>query len=80
MRKLFEAARRVPLTLITSEELPFILEVQTKFDKLNFILGGRAEDYNIIENRCGRFISFKQFRFFLMPVRSIILVVRLTST
>jgi hypothetical protein len=44
----------VPLTLITSEELPFILEVQTKFDKLNFILGGRAEDYNIIENRCGR--------------------------
>jgi outer membrane receptor protein involved in Fe transport len=25
------------------------VEVQTKFDKVNFIVGGRAEDYNITE-------------------------------
>ncbi|MGZ9675172.1 TonB-dependent receptor domain-containing protein [Flavobacterium sp. GNP001] len=40
-------------------------EVQTKFDKLNFIVGGRAEDYNITGNTDVAALStFKQFRFF----------------
>ena len=40
-------------------------ELQTKFDKFNFILGGRAEDYNITgKTNTADLIPFKQFRFF----------------
>ena len=40
-------------------------EFQTKFDKFNFILGGRAEDYNITgKTNTTDLIPFKQFRFF----------------
>ena len=41
------------------------LEFQTKFDKVNFIVGGRAEDYNISGNTdVAELSTFKQFRFF----------------
>ncbi|EIA10491.1 outer membrane beta-barrel family protein [Flavobacterium frigoris] len=41
------------------------LELQTKFDKVNFIVGGRAEDYNITGNTdTAELTAFKQFRFF----------------
>ncbi len=41
------------------------LEFQTKFDKMNFIVGGRAEDYNITGRTDVAVLSpFKQFRFF----------------
>jgi hypothetical protein len=41
------------------------LEFQTKFDKVNFILGGRAEDYNITgKTDIAELSAFKQFRFF----------------
>jgi hypothetical protein len=41
------------------------VEVQTKFDKVNFIVGGRAEDYNITGKTDAAVLSpFKQFRFF----------------
>lgn len=41
------------------------VEVQTKFDKVNFIVGGRAEEYNISGNTDVAVLSpFKQFRFF----------------
>ena len=41
------------------------LEFQTKFDKINFIVGGRAEDYNITGRTDVAVLSpFKQFRFF----------------
>lgn len=40
-------------------------ELQSKFDKFNFIVGGRAEDYNIIgKTNTADLIPFKQFRFF----------------
>lgn len=40
-------------------------ELQTKFDKFNFIVGGRAEDYNITgKTNTDDLIPFKQFRFF----------------
>lgn len=40
-------------------------ELQTKFDKINFIVGGRAEDYNITgKTNTADLIPFKQFRFF----------------
>jgi hypothetical protein len=40
-------------------------ELQTKFDKFNFIVGGRAEDYNITgKTNTAELIPFKQFRFF----------------
>jgi hypothetical protein len=40
-------------------------ELQTKFDKFNFIVGGRAEDYNITgKTDSADLIPFKQFRFF----------------
>ncbi|MDD2675830.1 MAG: TonB-dependent receptor [Flavobacterium sp.] len=40
-------------------------ELQTKFDKFNFIVGGRAEDYNITgKTNTANLIPFKQFRFF----------------
>ncbi|MEC5167023.1 hypothetical protein RCH18_002772 [Flavobacterium sp. PL11] len=40
-------------------------EFQTKFDKFNFIVGGRAEDYNISgKTNTASLIPFKQFRFF----------------
>ena len=40
-------------------------EFQTKFDKFNFIIGGRAEDYNISgKTNTADLIPFKQFRFF----------------
>lgn len=40
-------------------------ELQTKFDKFNFIVGGRAEDYNITgKTYTDDLIPFKQFRFF----------------
>jgi hypothetical protein len=40
-------------------------ELQTKFKKLSFILGGRAEDYNITgKTNTADLIPFKQFRFF----------------
>ena len=40
-------------------------EFQTKFDKFNFIVGGRAEDYNIKgKTNTEELIPFKQFRFF----------------
>ncbi|TDD76023.1 TonB-dependent receptor domain-containing protein [Flavobacterium caseinilyticum] len=40
-------------------------ELQTKFDKFNFIVGGRAEDYNIAgKTNTADLIPFKQFRFF----------------
>lgn len=41
------------------------IELQTKFDKVNFILGGRAEDYNITgKTEETALTAFKQFRFF----------------
>ena len=41
------------------------LEFQTKFDKVNFIVGGRAEDYNITgKTDVAELSTFKQFRFF----------------
>ncbi len=41
------------------------VELQSKFDKLNFILGGRAEDYNITgKTDVTELTAFKQFRFF----------------
>ncbi|MGO4822499.1 MULTISPECIES: TonB-dependent receptor domain-containing protein [unclassified Flavobacterium] len=41
------------------------LELQSKFDKMNFIVGGRAEDYNITGNTdTAELTAFKQFRFF----------------
>lgn len=41
------------------------IELQSKFDKINFILGGRAEDYNITGNTdLAELTAFKQFRFF----------------
>jgi hypothetical protein len=41
------------------------LEFQTKYKKLDFILGTRAEDYNITGNTdTAALIPFKQFRFF----------------
>ncbi|TDE45989.1 TonB-dependent receptor [Flavobacterium rhamnosiphilum] len=40
-------------------------ELQSKFDKFNFVLGGRAEDYNITgKTNTANLIPFKQFRFF----------------
>ncbi|MFE3868911.1 TonB-dependent receptor domain-containing protein [Flavobacterium sp. LS2P90] len=40
-------------------------ELQSKFDKFNFIVGGRAEDYNISgKTNTADLIPFKQFRFF----------------
>ena len=40
-------------------------ELQTKFKKFNFIVGGRAEDYNISgKTNTAALIPFKQFRFF----------------
>ncbi|MFV8360290.1 TonB-dependent receptor domain-containing protein [Flavobacterium sp. LS1P3] len=40
-------------------------ELQSKFDKFNFIVGGRAEDYNITgKTNTADLIPFKQFRFF----------------
>ena len=40
-------------------------EIQTKFDKFSFIVGGRAEDYNITgTTNTADLIPFKQFRFF----------------
>jgi outer membrane receptor protein involved in Fe transport len=43
------------------------LEFQTKFDKFNFILGGRAEDYKITGNTdVSKLAEFNQFRFFPM--------------
>lgn len=41
------------------------VEFQTKFNKFNFILGGRAEDYNISGNTdVAKLVEFDQFRFF----------------
>ncbi|WP_339921164.1 TonB-dependent receptor [uncultured Flavobacterium sp.] len=41
------------------------IELQSKFDKVNFILGGRAEDYNITgKTDTEELTAFKQFRFF----------------
>ncbi|SEA90006.1 Outer membrane receptor for ferrienterochelin and colicins [Flavobacterium gillisiae] len=41
------------------------IELQSKFDKVNFILGGRAEDYNITGTTAtAELTTFKQFRFF----------------
>jgi hypothetical protein len=41
------------------------IELQSKFDKMNFIVGGRAEDYNITGNTdTAELTAFKQFRFF----------------
>jgi hypothetical protein len=41
------------------------LELQSRFNKMNFIIGGRAEDYNITgKTDVAALNSFKQFRFF----------------
>jgi len=41
------------------------IELQSKFDKVNFIVGSRAEDYDITGNTDKAALnSFKQFRFF----------------
>ena len=41
------------------------IELQSKFDKVNFIVGGRAEDYNITgKTDTAELTAFKQFRFF----------------
>ena len=41
------------------------IELQSKFDKMNFIVGGRAENYNITGNTdTAELTAFKQFRFF----------------
>lgn len=41
------------------------VELQTRFDKVNFIVGGRAEDYDITGNTdSAELTAFKQFRFF----------------
>jgi outer membrane receptor protein involved in Fe transport len=39
------------------------VEVQTKFDKVNFIVGGRAEDYNITGKTDAAAVLFQQFFF-----------------
>jgi len=63
---LFEAASKGTTNLdYKRRTAASYIEVQTKFDKLNFILGGRAEDYNITGNTDLAVLSpFKQFRFF----------------
>jgi hypothetical protein len=63
---LFEATSRDVVNLdYKRRTAASYVEVQTKFDKLNFILGGRAEDYNITGNTDVATLSpFKQFRFF----------------
>ncbi|SDW74755.1 TonB-dependent receptor domain-containing protein [Flavobacterium degerlachei] len=41
------------------------VELQTRFDKVNFIVGGRAEDYDITGNTdTAELTAFEQFRFF----------------
>ena len=41
------------------------VELQSRFNKVNFILGGRAEDYNITgKTDVSALTAFKQFRFF----------------
>lgn len=41
------------------------IELQSKFDKMNFIVGGRAEDYDITgKTDKANLTAFKQFRFF----------------
>ena len=41
------------------------VELQSRFNKVNFILGGRAEDYNITgKTDVAALTAFKQFRFF----------------
>jgi hypothetical protein len=40
------------------------LEFQTKFDKINFIVGGRAEDYNITGKTDGCFEFIQTVSFF----------------
>lgn len=63
---LFEAASKGTVNLdYKRRTAASYVEVQTKFDKLNFILGGRAEDYNITGNTdVAALSSFQQFRFF----------------
>ncbi|MDG2432412.1 TonB-dependent receptor [Flavobacterium sp.] len=63
---LFEAASRGTVNLdYKRRTAASYVEVQTKFDKFNFILGGRAEDYNITGTTDVATLSpFKQFRFF----------------
>lgn len=63
---LFEAASKGTINLdYKRRTAASYVEVQTKFDKLNFIVGGRAEDYNITGNTEVTTLSpFKQFRFF----------------
>ena len=63
---LFEAASKGTVNLdYKRRTAASYVEVQTKFDKLSFILGGRAEDYNITGNTDVATLSpFKQFRFF----------------
>lgn len=63
---LFDAASRgVPNLEYKRRTAASYLEVQTKFDKMNFIVGGRAEEYNITGKTDVAVLStFKQFRFF----------------
>ncbi|OAB27388.1 Outer membrane receptor proteins, mostly Fe transport [Flavobacterium fryxellicola] len=63
---LFDAASRGVLNLeYKRRTAASYLEVQTKFDKMNFIMGGRAEEYNITGKTDVAVLStFKQFRFF----------------
>jgi len=63
---LFDAASRGVLNLeYKRRTAASYLEVQTKFDKMNFIVGGRAEEYNITGKTDVAVLStFKQFRFF----------------
>ena len=63
---LFEATSRDVVNLdYKRRTAASYVEVQTRFDKVNFILGGRAEDYNITGSTDVATLSpFKQFRFF----------------
>lgn len=63
---LFEAASKGITNLdYTRKTAASYIEVQSKFNKMNFVVGGRAENYNITGNTdVAELTSFKQFRFF----------------
>jgi hypothetical protein len=63
---LFEAASKGNINLdYKRRTAASYIELQSKFDKMNFIVGGRAEDYNITGSTdTAELTAFKQFRFF----------------
>jgi hypothetical protein len=63
---LFEAASKGTINLdYKRRTAASYIELQSKFDKVNLIVGGRAEDYNITgKTDTAELTAFKQFRFF----------------